>query len=463
MGTTGLFLSRFATATPGLSRKPNIVLILADDLGWDDVGYHGGAPRTPNIDAIASEGLQLDRFYACPICSPTRASLLTGRYPIRDGLMRAVIPPWRKKGLPPAEETIAEMLGKGGYKHRACLGKWHLGHSDPKYHPLNQGFTYFYGCYNGAVDYFTHKRDGELDWHRNFEPSYDEGYITDLLSDEAVRFIEQSKDDAPFFLYLPYTAPHVPKEAPDKYLEQYPELKGDQKIHAAMVTAMDDGIGRIMRSIQENNIAEDTLVLFISDNGGAEHDGASNDPLKGQKQEVFEGGVRVPAVVWWPGHVQSGKTDFDALMSIIDIYPTLKSLTGTMDPDGRDVDGKDLSAIWEGKQTSLKRDVFMYWGQNSNEERLAMWRDNWKLVYIGPDVQDASSGDANHLYLYDLSEDPNEKKDLASTHEAMVHAMLPELKGFRKLRPDNGIPPYGVGRKGFTAPEEWNIDLYGKQ
>jgi len=197
----------------GQSDKPNIILILADDLGWNDVGFHGGIAKTPNIDRLADESLELSHFYVAPICTHTRAGMLTGRYPIRFGLMRAVIPPWRTHCLPPQEETLPEMLARGGYANRAVLGKWHLGHSDPKYHPLNQGFTSFYGAYNGSIDYFTHKREGELDWHRDFEPSYDEGYVTELPTDEAVDYIHRHKDDTtPFFLYLPYTAPHSPQQ-----------------------------------------------------------------------------------------------------------------------------------------------------------------------------------------------------------------------------------------------------------
>lgn len=466
IGSLGLGLAPglLNNTTISRQRQPNIILILADDMGWNDVGYHGGAPQTPNIDSLASDGMQLDRFYVCPICSPTRACLMTGRYSIRFGLMRSVIPPWRNYGLPTDEETLAEMLGKGVYQNRTCFGKWHLGLSDRKCHPLNQGFTNFYGCYNGAIDYFTHKRAGELDWHQNFKPSYDEGYATNLLSNEAVHFIDENKDAPPFFLYLPYTAVHSPQEVPKRYLDLYPDLKGNKRIHAAMATAMDEGIGNVLRALDRNNIADDTLVLFMSDNGGLKRDGASNYPLRGQKQTVFEGGVRVPAIVRWPGHIQPRKTGYDTPMSIIDILPTLQSIAGITSHAGKPLDGKDLSEIWFGKQKTLERDLYMYWGQNGRQERLAMWRGNWKLIYKGPSIRKASSRDRKHLYLFNLRQDPNEKNNLIAQNDKKdkVKEMLSSLQDFRKLRPADGIPPYRVGRKGFKAPKNWNMKLWGK-
>ena len=180
--------------------KPNIVIIVADDLGWQDVSFHGGDIRTPNIDRIAREGVELDRFYVAPVCSPTRAGLMTGRWPIRFGVMRTVFPPWRKGGLDTSEVTLADVLAKAGYEHRGVFGKWHLGHSDIKYHPLRRGFTEFIGQYNGAVDYFTREREGEMDWHTGYQSNYDKGYSTDLTADAAVRFIgKRAGGDAPFF------------------------------------------------------------------------------------------------------------------------------------------------------------------------------------------------------------------------------------------------------------------------
>jgi hypothetical protein len=179
--------------------RPNVVILLADDLGWGDVGYNGSIIDTPNIDRLAKEGVRLTNFRVEPLCSPTRASLMTGRWPIRYGMGEAVITPWRKHGLATTEHTLANLMADAGYDRRAAIGKWHLGHYQEKYLPLNRGFTFFYGHYNGAFDYFTHTREKELDWHRNWESSFDEGYSTDLIGREAVRFIEENPKGKPFF------------------------------------------------------------------------------------------------------------------------------------------------------------------------------------------------------------------------------------------------------------------------
>ncbi|MEM9159208.1 MAG: sulfatase-like hydrolase/transferase, partial [Verrucomicrobiota bacterium] len=187
----------------GTEDRPNIVLILVDDLGWNDVGYHNPEMSTPHIDQLATENVRLNRFYVAPQCSPTRAGLMTGRYPHRFDLLDYVINPRKASGLPTEEYTLAEMLGDAGYAHRGMLGKWHLGLRSKLFHPLNHGFTYFYGHYNGAIDYFRRVRAGELDWHRGYESVHEEGYATDLLTEDAVRFVEEkSKDEAPYFLYL---------------------------------------------------------------------------------------------------------------------------------------------------------------------------------------------------------------------------------------------------------------------
>jgi len=206
-------------------KKPNIIIILADDLGWNDVSYHGSDIHTPEIDKLANNGIQLNRFYTCPVCTPTRAGLLTGKYPDRFGMRNGVCAPTVLNGLPPEETTMAEYLGQKGYKNRAAFGKWHLGHSHVKYHPLNQGFTYFYGHYNGAIDYFTRKRDAELDWHRNFDAVFEEGYSTELIGEDVVRYIEEKHNEGPFFAYIAFNAPHSPMQAMVAVDEETPSGK----------------------------------------------------------------------------------------------------------------------------------------------------------------------------------------------------------------------------------------------
>nr|WP_303921257.1 sulfatase-like hydrolase/transferase [Draconibacterium sediminis] len=242
VGSFGAFAGNETTS------KPNIIIILADDLGYADVGFHGSDIKTPHIDRIASEGVVLEQYYACPMCSPTRAGLMTGRYPIRFGLMRAVVPPQRVFGMPPEETTIAEMLSEAGYKYRGITGKWHLGHQEKRWTPANQGFTFFEGCHNGAVDYFTQDRNGERDWQELTKPSEKTGYTTDLIGNAAIEFIQSVPKDEPFFLYVPFTAPHSPFQAKDEDLEKYPNRQGDKKTYAAMVDCMDQNIGQFGRS-----------------------------------------------------------------------------------------------------------------------------------------------------------------------------------------------------------------------
>ncbi|MCH8217686.1 MAG: sulfatase-like hydrolase/transferase, partial [Planctomycetes bacterium] len=192
-----VILSGLSAPVPASVDRPNIVLLLADDLGWGDVGYHGGAIRTPNLDRLATEGIRLENFHVCPLCSPTRAGLMTGRWPIRYGMMKSVITPLRQYGLPTSEQTLAELLARAGYRRRGVFGKWPLGHYRKELLPLARGFTHFVGCYNGAFDYFSHKREGQLDWHRDHEPCRDQGYVTDLIGREAARLSRAVRRRAP--------------------------------------------------------------------------------------------------------------------------------------------------------------------------------------------------------------------------------------------------------------------------
>ena len=284
------------------SEKPNVVIILADDLGWGDVSFHGSTIKTPNIDRLASEGIEMDRFYAAPISSPSRAGLMTGRYPSRFGFREAVIPPWREDGLDENECTIADVLGENGYSNRAIIGKWHLGHTRKAHYPLNRGFTHFYGHLNGAIEYFTHNREGELDWHNDWESCYDKGYSTDLITKEAVRCIDKYSKEGPYFLYVAYNAPHTPYEAPeDEIAEHIPlnefnalENKKDKDgwRYRAMVTRMDKGIGHILEAIEASGQMDNTIILFMSDNGGVPNmePYSNSGPLRGHKFDEWDGG-----------------------------------------------------------------------------------------------------------------------------------------------------------------------------
>jgi arylsulfatase B len=439
---------------------PNIVLILADDLGWADVSYHGGYVKTPAIDRLAREGVELDRFYVCPMCSPTRAGLMTGRYPIRFGLARAVIPPWRKFGLDTAEATLPLVLAKAGYKHRGMFGKWHLGHLDAKWHPLARGFTHFRGHYNGAIDYFTHLREGERDWHVDYTPSDQQGYTTDLIADAASRFILEHANDGPLFCYVPFNAPHSPFQAPQKYLDRYKTLPaGRKRTLAAMITCMDDGIGRILAAIDRAGIKQNTLVWFFSDNGGIRAVAENNLPLRGDKLDVFEGGVRVPACVRWPAGLQGGRK-VTAPLANIDVLPTLMRIAGVKEHGGRPLDGLDALDVIAGKQKTLNRDLFFYHGQTGPEtEKIALTTPHWKLVVLGPNLAKAEYPSAAHrTFLFKIAGDPNEKQNVAAAHPKVVAEMAARLKVHRRLQPANAVPVYNRGRQNFKPPKNWRVE-----
>jgi len=230
-------------AERGAPPRPNIVYIVADDLGWKDVGFHGSDIKTPNIDKLAREGARLEQFYVQPMCTPTRAALMTGRYPLRYGLQTLVIPTPGKYGLPTDEWLLPQALKQAGYR-TAMVGKWHLGHADRKYWPRQRGFDYHYGAVLGEIDYFTHSSMKVRDWYRNNQPVKEEGYVTQLLGKDAVAKINEGDGKTPLFLYLAFTAPHAPYQAPKPYLEQYKNIADPtRRAYAAMVTCMDDEIG----------------------------------------------------------------------------------------------------------------------------------------------------------------------------------------------------------------------------
>ena len=450
--------------------RPNIVLILADDLGWNDVSYHGGEIPTPNIDIIASEGVELDRFYACPVCSPTRAGLMTGRYPIRFGMQRAVCRPFLEVGVPASEETLPEMLGRAGYRHRGIAGKWQIGHAFQRFHPLNQGFGSFVGHFNGNIDYYTHHREGELDWHRGFEPNYDVGYSTDLIATESVRFIDQHTGHGPFFLYVPFNSPHTPLQVPDQWLTPFSGVDDERRrIYMAMVASMDDAIGRILHALRRNGIEDDTLVWFASDNGGQAL--ADNAPLRAGKGTVYEGGIRVAAALRWPLGLPGGGRKVNGLVSYLDIFPTLKRVAGlgAAGGPGEPLDGEDMFDLIRGRQESGGRRFFSYY-ERYGDEQLAVIDGDWKLVRSGPPVLGENPADApppgttrrqaaaERIELFNLADDPLEQVDLASSEPQRRRSMLEMARSFRAMREDGGVPPMTApAPTGWKAPTEWRM------
>ena len=293
---------------------PNFVYILSDDQGWKDVGYHGSDIQTPNIDALANGGARLEQFYAQPMCTPTRAALMTGRYPFRYGLQTAVVASNHTYGLPTDEWLLPQALKDAGYE-TAIVGKWHLGHADPKYWPRQRGFDYQYGPLIGEIDYFTHEQHGVVDWYRDNKRIEEPGYSTTLLGDDAVKLIDAHDVNTPLFLYLTFNAPHTPYQAPQAYLDRYQDISDpSRRAYAAMITAMDDQIGRVVDALDKKRMRDDTLIVFQSDNGGTRNamfagEGdmskikipVDNGPYRDGKGSLYEGGTRVVALANWPG------------------------------------------------------------------------------------------------------------------------------------------------------------------
>ena len=441
----------FCGLTSGIAQpgeKPNIVIILADDLGWGDVGYKGGDIQTPHIDRLAKEGVILDNFYTAPICSPTRAGLLTGRYPDRFGLRQNVIPPWSDFGVDTAEIFLSEMLADAGYGHRAAFGKWHLGHSRRAYLPLQRGFTHFYGHYNGAIDYFTHMREGELDWHRDEETCYDQGYATDLITKEAVSSIRQyAGDSSPFFLYVAYNAPHSPLQAKEENLLLYGDEVGTKRrTYSAMVTAMDRGIGEILSALREAGISRKTLVLFFSDNGAAPGFGGSSGELRGSKFTEWEGGGRSPAIIKWPSGFAGGRV-IKQVMGYIDVVPTIRDIIGLSSPLPKRLDGVSMWPVLHGKRAVISREFFLGNGTLISDNR-------WKIIKAG-------SGnprmDIKEDLLFDIQNDPHEKTDLKNQHSAIYRQMLQQVQVYDTIQPRVSVPSYETGRKNFKAPKDWKV------
>jgi arylsulfatase A-like enzyme len=403
--------------------KPNIVYIVADDLGWKDVGFHGSDIRTPNLDLLAAGGMQLGQFYVQPMCSPTRAALLTGRYPFRYGLQTAVILSAHTYGVPTDEWMLPQALKEAGYE-TAIIGKWHLGHADPKYWPRQRGFDYQYGPLIGELDYFTHEQHGRIDWYRNNKVVKEPGYTTTLLGNDAVRMINAHKVETPLFLYLAFNAPHTPYQAPKEYLDRYASIEDpSRKAYAASITALDDQVGRVLAALEARKMRENTVIIFQSDNGGTRNamfagEGdmskvkipCDNGPYRDGKGSLYEGGTRVPAFVNWPGHVPAGKTS-DGLMHVVDMYPTLVGLAGGSTTKCKPLDGVDMwSTISAGAPSPRSEVVY-----NLEPFRAGLREGDWKLVWRTP-LPAA-------IELYNLATDPGEKDNVAAANPDKVAAL----------------------------------------
>ena len=410
-----------------MSRRPNFIIFMTDDQGYGDLSCMGNTDfLTPHIDELADNGARFTNWYSnSPVCSPSRASLLTGRYPGNAGV-RAILAGHRKAtGLTPENPTIASAVRELGYQ-TAMVGKWHLGLQEQS-RPNQNGFDYFYGFMAGCIDYYSHifywsMADGHTnpthDLWENEHELYDNGkYFTEMITDRAVEKIrEMNEDEKPFMMYVAYNAPHYPMHAPKKYIDRFPHLPEDRRIMAAMLSAVDDGVGQITDELKRLGIYEDTVIFFQSDNGPSREsrnwmDGRS-DPyygglpgsLKGHKFSLFEGGIRVPGIFSWPGHIPAGQV-IDEPCAAMDVFPTLLTMAGG-DPGKYDLDGLDISSVLTNGAKTPHEEIF--WEM---EQQTAVRHGRYKLVLDGQLVEGEPPQDP--VFLADLSVDPGETTNLA--------------------------------------------------
>lgn len=410
-----------AVAVAAGAERPNVLLIVADDLGWSDVGWHGGFARTPQLDRLVREGVELDQHYVQPVCTPTRAALMSGRYPGRFGPQ--ALAPSNLRALPPATLTLASMLKSSGYRTHLS-GKWHLG-ARPEWIPNAYGFDTSYGTLTGAADPWTHKyRAGnpyEDTWHRDGRLLREEGNATELVAAEALRRIREP--GGPWFIYVPFHAVHTPVDAPPEYKRLYDgvtfhadPLKQDSRLRlAAMVSQLDAKVGEFVAALDATGQRGNTLILFTSDNGGIEslrnayagtvpHSplNSENDPLRGQKNTLYEGGTRVCAFLNWPGRLKPGK--FTAPMHCVDWLPTLASLLGYKPPTDPRWDGLNLWPALTGAAPAAPRTIYI-----AKKGERSLRQGDWKLI------QPAGKKPPE---LYHLARDPRETTNLAAVEPA---------------------------------------------
>jgi len=406
-GAAGLATSRLLGAeAEAPARKPNVVVILSDDQGYADVGFQGCKDvPTPNQDALAQSGVRFTNGYvSCPVCSPTRAGVNTGRYQQRFGHEFNPGPDAGPNfGLPLTETTLASLMKKAGYA-TGMVGKWHLGF-EPQFHPLQRGFDEFFGFLGGAHPYLDPMLGGRNPILRGRTPFDEREYLTDAFTREAVAYIDRHQKE-PFYLYLTFNAVHQPLQATAKYLDRFPNIQDRQRrTYAAMLSAMDDGIGAVLRKLREAGIEDDTLVFFFSDNGGAPGNASRNTPLRATKGTVYEGGIRVPFAIQWKRRVPGGRV-YDHPVISLDVLPTAVAAAGGTLPADRPIDGVDLLPfVTGGRATAPHEALFWRFGPQS-----AIRKGSLKLVRI----RDQAPA------LYDLAADLGEAHDLAAQRPEAV-------------------------------------------
>lgn len=429
-------LNSFACSNIAHSR-PNIIIIVSDDTGWNDVGYHNQQIITPNIDRLAQNGVELNNFYVSPLCSPTRAALLTGKHPSRYGILGPIVG-GMKETLPKGTITLAEFLRRNGYQ-TAITGKWHLG-LKPEDGPKQFGFDYTYGYFHGQLDPRTHLyKWGDKTWHRNDQYLDEDGHVTDLITNEAIKYIKEIRtNEKPFFLYVPYSAPHFPVDEDQKWIDMYPDIEDlERRKYCASITHMDDGIGQIIKTIEESKLIDNTIIIYMSDNGGCENFRSGpdyygnkfppakilgdNKPLRGWKGELYEGGIRVPALFYWKGKLNPNK--IDEVIAVEDLYPTLAKVINSEVPRNHSVEGINVWSAFAGKEIGER---VLYW---RTDKQFAIRRGEWKLIHNGENLSEGIDE------LYNIKLDPNEKENLIELNQDLTKMLKEEIQKKAALDP----------------------------
>lgn len=439
------FAQKKETKTP-----PNLVVIMTDDMGYADVGFNGCKDiPTPNIDRIANEGVRFtDGYVSFAVCGPGRAGFLTGRYQDRFGFTTnpSIDPNNPISGLPVGEETMAQVLRKADYKS-AIIGKWHMG-THPVFHPLERGFDYFYGFLSGGHNYFHDQLylndlsevTKKWEWYRtkiieNRKTVETDDYLTDELSDAAVNFIKRKAENKEhFMLYLAYNAPHTPMQATEKYLSRFPEIKDKRrKTYAAMVSAVDDGVRRVLYILEKEGLEENTIVVFLSDNGGAHNNASQNTPLRGRKGDLFEGGIRVPFAMKWKGVIPAGKTYKKPIIAL-DIMATIVAQTNVEISKERPLDGVNLIPFLTNEKKGEPHD-FLFW-RKWEQNAMAIRSGNNKLVANKPQ-------DKNKPELYNLADDIAETKNKRPNYKKTAKKLQKKWNKWNSEMKDRVFPTLG--------------------
>lgn len=420
----------FSAAQAQDKARPNILLIFTDDQGMNDVGTYGSEIATPQIDSLAKNGMKFTQWYvASSICTPSRFGLLTGQFPTRsrDGLLSALMFLNDKdRGIQKGETIFPALLRNAGYQ-TALIGKWHLGHGAKEFLPTRHGFSEFIGHTGGCIDFYTMHYGIQRDWYHGEKHVDEYGYATELITNKAVSFLKRQKKERPFFLHLAYNAPHFGKGwDPTKKLavnimQPHPKDLGRVKhikapirrAFAAKVVNLDDGIGRVLAALKANGQERNTLVIFMTDHGGDYEFGGSNKPFRGEKATLFEGGIRVPCLMRWPGKIEAGSTS-DAVLSALDLFPTLCALA-KVDYSAHQLDGQNITGILTGIQKDLpSRELFWHTGSHAELKRgtwTALRQGDWKFL-------ETSKGDQ---HLFNLAQDLHEKADLKEQHPELFN------------------------------------------